>query len=242
MYLVPKSRGRQLSYYLVTGAQPNPFGANPFTGNYAAPTLSGLGSTRASRRALQRVFSIQRRARRLNGLGSPNVYSSPADTAQPTFPITRSPGNLLTSAKPSSGPLDYVSPQHAISAGQSPKVVCAAWAKALAAFSTQNEAVTSGVPAGVVTNLWPASRRYRRRRGLGDYVTSPDGSIVQDTETGGIIDTTTGAAYNADGQLITPGLAPSSGGGSSPRPPAATTTQYSTPAPYVFPPTAAPQQ
>jgi hypothetical protein len=110
MYLMPaRSRGRGLSYYLVTGQ------------HQKAPGLSGLGSTLASRRALNRVFVVQRRGRRLNGLGDTQYdiegnpiptdygdgsYSLPMDTVQPTNPITSA----------------------------------------------------SGVPAGVVTQLWPASR------------------------------------------------------------------------------------
>jgi len=169
MYLVPKTRGRkQLGYYIVSGQQfPIPLNT---------PGLSGLGSTRNSRRALARVFAIRRQARRFNGLGdtmddvsitnTPIVpdfgdgsYTLPTDaTPAPKNPVQTAYQNLLTSAKPSSSPLDYTSPQAAISAGLDPTQVNNTWAQALAKFPTQNAAVTAGVPAGVVTQLWPASR------------------------------------------------------------------------------------
>lgn len=55
-------------------------------------------------------------------------------------------------------PLNFVSPQAAIAAGADPQKTAAAWTKAVASFPTQQAALAAGIPAGVVTQLWAASR------------------------------------------------------------------------------------
>ena len=66
--------------------------------------------------------------------------------------------NLLTQQQNSQNPLDYVSPQAAIAAGLNPQIVYTAWSQALARFPTQQAALQAGIPAGVVTQLYAASR------------------------------------------------------------------------------------
>jgi hypothetical protein len=85
------------------------------------------------------------------GPGAPPVPAAPAGPAQAY-------ANLLATAQTSQNPTDYVSPQAAIAAGLDPQKVYVAWSSALAKFPTQQAALAAGVPAGVVTSLWPASR------------------------------------------------------------------------------------
>jgi hypothetical protein len=79
----------------------------------------------------------------------PNVPPGPAATAY---------SSVLTSAQASQNPTDYISPQAAIAAGLDPQKVYSAWSGALAKFPTQQAALAAGVPAGVVNQLWTASR------------------------------------------------------------------------------------
>jgi hypothetical protein len=55
-------------------------------------------------------------------------------------------------------PLNFVSPQAAIAAGADPQKTAAAWTKAVASFPSQGAAIAAGIPAGVITQLWAASR------------------------------------------------------------------------------------
>lgn len=55
-------------------------------------------------------------------------------------------------------PLNFVSPQAAIAAGADPTKTATAWTKAVASFPTTSAALAAGIPAGVVTQLWAASR------------------------------------------------------------------------------------
>lgn len=63
----------------------------------------------------------------------------------------------VPAGQPSKDPLDYVSPQAAITAGLDPTAVYAAWTKSLARFPSPQAAIAAGVPAGVVNQLWQQS-------------------------------------------------------------------------------------
>jgi hypothetical protein len=65
---------------------------------------------------------------------------------------------LWTNQAPSKSPLDYVSPQAAIAVGLDPQTVYDAWTKALARFPSKSAALASGIPAGVIEQLWQPSR------------------------------------------------------------------------------------
>ncbi len=68
--------------------------------------------------------------------------------------------NLITSARQSSDPLDYISPQAAIAAGLDANTVYGAWANALrqqiasGQIKSQQDAIAQGWSPGVVTQLW----------------------------------------------------------------------------------------
>jgi hypothetical protein len=55
-------------------------------------------------------------------------------------------------------PLNFVSPQAAIAAGADPQKTATRWTQAVASFPTQSAAIAAGIPAGVITQLWAASR------------------------------------------------------------------------------------
>lgn len=86
--------------------------------------------------------------------------------AQPVSPAADQPTRatlLLTQAQPSNNPLAYVSPQAAIAAGLDAQGTYEAWVQALSQFSTVQDAVNGGIPAGVVTQLWAASRKAQAK-------------------------------------------------------------------------------
>jgi hypothetical protein len=87
-----------------------------------------------------------------------NTPVSPGSLTQ--NPVPQSLQNLLTNMSPPTDPLSYISPQAAIAAGMDPTTVYDAWAAGLARFSTQQDALNAGIPAGVVTQLWGQSRSY----------------------------------------------------------------------------------
>lgn len=88
--------------------------------------------------------------------GSSTSLMPTAPTSYPPIPAqinssyTVEPMNL--------DPLNFVSPQAAIAAGADPQKTAAAWTKAVASFPTQQAALAAGIPAGVITQLWPTSR------------------------------------------------------------------------------------
>jgi hypothetical protein len=75
-------------------------------------------------------------------------------------PVDQAYRDLLTSARPSSDPLDYISPQSAIAAGLEPSAVYAAWSNSLRSqiasgkIKSQQDAIAQGWAPGVVTELW----------------------------------------------------------------------------------------
>lgn len=89
------------------------------------------------------------------GGGSPSILN-----VQPTNypPIPAQIQSSYTQQPLPSNPLSYASPQAAIAAGQNPQAVYTAWTQMLARYPTQQAAVAAGIPAGVVTQLWAASR------------------------------------------------------------------------------------
>jgi hypothetical protein len=57
-------------------------------------------------------------------------------------------------------PLDYVSPQAAINAGLDVTVVNAAWARGLAKYATQQDAILAGIAPTAIVQFWQQSRAY----------------------------------------------------------------------------------
>ncbi len=87
------------------------------------------------------------------------VASLPGALPPTAYPPLPAQINAHYTAQPMTlDPLNFVSPQAAIAAGADPQKTYAAWQRALASFPTQQAAVAAGVPAGVVTSLWAASR------------------------------------------------------------------------------------
>ncbi len=101
--------------------------------NATVPSLPTVPSAPLSIDELNQIF----------GPGAP-----PMPPVQAPGPAPTAYSSVLTSAQNSQNPTDYVSPQAAI----------AAWSGALAKFPSQQAALAAGVPAGVVTQLWAASR------------------------------------------------------------------------------------
>jgi len=81
----------------------------------------------------------------------------PVGQPQGPQPIT-SPVNYTTSPM-TLDPLNFISPQSAIAAGANSAQTYSAWTKAVASFPNQQAAIAAGIPAGVVTQLWSASRQ-----------------------------------------------------------------------------------
>jgi len=75
-------------------------------------------------------------------------------------PVDQAYRDLITSARQSSDPLDYVSPQAAIAAGLEAQTVYTAWVNALRSqiasgkIKSQQDAIAQGWAPGVVTQLW----------------------------------------------------------------------------------------
>ena len=89
--------------------------------------------------------------------GEEGVYCS---ATMPPSPVVQVVSNAATVAGGPAQALNYVSPQAAIAAGMDPATVTAQWTKALAVFPTADAAIAAGIPAGVVTQLFVASRQY----------------------------------------------------------------------------------
>lgn len=90
--------------------------------------------------------------------GQAGVYCTA--TLPPQGPTIQDVGNPLTVAGAPVSSLNYVSPQAAVAAGLNPTDVTNEWTQALAVFPTAQAAVDAGVPAGVVTQLFVASRSF----------------------------------------------------------------------------------
>ena len=99
--------------------------------------------------------------RGMRGLGAAGEIISPGSYPNGPYGIGQNQANLMNvQATLSPNPLDYSSPQYAIAAGLDPTTVNNAWAQALAQYPTQDAAVSAGIMAGVVTQLWAQSRQY----------------------------------------------------------------------------------
>jgi hypothetical protein len=93
--------------------------------------------------------------------GQEGVFCTP--TLAPQGPTASDIGNPLTVAGAPGSALQYVSPQAAIAAGLDPTSVMNEWTQALAVFPTAQDAINAGVPAGVVTQLFVASRAFANK-------------------------------------------------------------------------------
>ena len=92
---------------------------------------------------------------------------APTEPAPPSGypPIPAQISANYTSQPMNLDPLNFVSPQAAIAAGADPQKVSAAWIRAVGSFPSQQAALSAGIPAGVVTQLWAASRSVIPPRG-----------------------------------------------------------------------------
>jgi len=87
-----------------------------------------------------------------------NITPTAPQFGQPQGPIAPMIGANYTATPLPSNPLSYATPQSAIAGGANAQATYAAWTKMIATYPTQQAAIAAGIPAGVVTQLWAASR------------------------------------------------------------------------------------
>jgi hypothetical protein len=86
-------------------------------------------------------------------IGTPSPM--PAQNPSPVYGgASNAAITTVNAGKPSSSPLDYISPQAAIAAGLDAQTVYNAWSAALSRFPSPQAAIAAGVPAGIVNQLW----------------------------------------------------------------------------------------
>lgn len=139
--------------------------------SYLKPAQGRLGAHSAQGSRLRGLGAVN------NGSSTPNCSTTDPATGQPygeegvyctatmpPSPVMQAISNSATVAGGPKSALNYVSPQAAIAAGLDPTDVTTQWTQALSVFPTADAAIAAGIPAGVVTQLFVASRQFVKKQ------------------------------------------------------------------------------